>query len=438
MSTVIIDRRKNLSDKSISNRQRFIQRSQKAIRKSIEKNLRDKNIEDILGGDTVSVPVKDISEPTFSHSGGSGQHEYVFPGNDMYEEGDAIEKPSGDDGDSGNEAGGEGDGRDVFQFVLSKEEYLNMIFEGLELPWLEEKNLQSLDKFTYHRAGYTISGNPANLNVEQSVMKSMGRRMALHRPSDEEIKELEDKLAEMNAEVDPKFSGHYAAIRELELEIEELKAKQKRIPFFDDMDVRYNHFSRVPEPATKAVMFCLMDVSGSMGDFEKTLAKRFFMLLYLFLVKTYRKDNVEMVFIRHTTDAQEVDEETFFYDPQNGGTLVSSALKEMQKIVKKRYLTSEWNIYAAQVSDGDNFESDNLSCKKLLEDSILEYTQYFAYIQVDRYGSDMIGNPGLWSGGLWNTYTEIERRNFAMSRVHKIQDIWTVFRKLFEKKVLPK
>jgi uncharacterized sporulation protein YeaH/YhbH (DUF444 family) len=107
-------------------------------------------------------------------------------------------------------------------------------------------------------------------------------------------------------------------------------------------------------------MFCLMDVSGSMGEREKDLAKRFFMLLHLFLKRRYER--LDIVFIRHTHDAQEVDEHTFFYSRQSGGTIVSTALEEMKKIVHDRYATGEWNIYAAQASDGYTQTGDASRC----------------------------------------------------------------------------
>jgi len=436
--TVIIDRRKNQSQKSVSNRQRFIKRSEKAIKRSINKNLKDKNIDDMLDGDTVTVPVKDISEPVLSHSGSRGQHDYIYPGNDQYEEGDAIEK-SYQEEDGGNGAGQGGGGRDSFQFILSKEEYLDLLFDDMELPNLMKKDLQSVDEFTYKYAGHSISGSPTNLDIEQSIMMSLGRRMALKRPSDEELKELEDELKEFERKV-AEEEAEGDTIEEIRSKliqaIEELRNKQKRIPYLDDMDIRYNHYEQRPEPAAKAVMFCLMDVSGSMGEIEKTLAKKFFVLLYLFLVKKYGgRDKVKRIYIRHTEVAEEVSENTFFYGRETGGTVVSSALSKLIEI-QKRFPTSEWNIYAAQVSDGDNWDFDNEKCYKLLKEQILEFSQYFAYIQVDRYGNyeTLLGNSGEPTNGLWKTYSNIDNKNFAIKRVRRSGDIWPVFSELFERR----
>ena len=106
-------------------------------------------------------------------------------------------------------------------------------------------------------------------------------------------------------------------------------------------------------------MFCLMDVSGSMDEERKDIAKRFFILLYLFLTRNYER--IEVVFIRHHTIAKEVDEDEFFHSRESGGTVVSSALKLMQEIIRERYPLTEWNIYAAQASDGDNWDDDSSS-----------------------------------------------------------------------------
>jgi uncharacterized sporulation protein YeaH/YhbH (DUF444 family) len=138
----------------------------------------------------------------------------------------------------------------------------------------------------------------------------------------------------------------------------------KRIPFIDPIDIRYRRFESIPKPVAQAVMFCLMDVSGSMSEHMKDMAKRFYMLLYVFLKRRCR--HVEIVFIRHTDRAEEVDEHTFFYGPASGGTLVSSALQAMHEIVRSRFRPSDWNIYAAQASDGDNSTADGEAVARLL------------------------------------------------------------------------
>src|SRR5262249_52632263 len=148
----------------------------------------------------------------------------------------------------------------------------------------------------------------------------------------------------------------------------------------DPVDIRFNRFEPMPLPNSNAVMFCLMDVSGSMGEREKDLAKRFFVLLHLFLKRRY--DRIDMVFIRHTHQAQEVDEDTFFHSTQSGGTVVSTALEEMRRIIQERYPSKDWNIYAAQASDGDNLTGDSDNCVHLLNDELMRLCQYYAYVEI--------------------------------------------------------
>lgn len=175
-------------------------------------------------------------------------------------------------------------------------------------------------------------------------------------------------------------------------------------------------------PTAKAVMFCLMDVSGSMDEERKGLAKQFFILLYLFLTRHYER--IDIVFIRHHTQAQEVDEDTFFHATESGGTVVSSALELMQKIQEQRYPPGEWNIYGAQASDGDNFTNDSGRCRELLEDGLLAKCRYFAYVQVAELEQN-----------LWEEYSEVAQLhgNFAMRKVIEPSDIYPVFRDLFKK-----
>ena len=211
----------------------------------------------------------------------------------------------------------------------------------------------------------------------------------------------------------------------LEEEIARLKANVRRIPFIDEIDLRYRQHLKKPQPATSAVMFCLMDVSGSMTQMHKDIAKRFFILLYLFLKKNYKK--IEVVFIRHHTSAKEVDEEEFFYSRETGGTIVSSALKLMHKIIESRYSPAEWNIYAAQASDGDNWNDDSPVCGKILADSILPLVQYFAYVEITPQDHQM----------LWYEYEKIQEQfpqSFALQQIADPGEIYPVFRQLFERK----
>ena len=202
-----------------------------------------------------------------------------------------------------------------------------------------------------------------------------------------------------------------------------LRQRLKRVPFLDPFDLRFRNRVREPLPTSKAVMFCLMDVSGSMDEARKDLAKRFFILLYLFLSRHYKQTDV--IFIRHHTQAAEVTEDEFFHATESGGTVVSSALTLMHEIIRERYMGSEWNIYGAQASDGDNWQQDSSKCRELLDGKLLPLVRYFAYVQV----ADEDQN-------LWEEYTRVRDANthFAMQKIVTPAQIFPVFRDLFKKK----
>jgi len=427
----VIDRRLNPSGKSLPNRQRFMRLARDTIKEAVVRSIRDRALGDVGGGEVVKIPMKRIAEPRFAHSTQGGDRDRVFPGNKEFVQGDTLPKPkSGKGGGGGGEGNNDAEGEDDFQFTLSQEEYLDILFDELELPDLAKAQLKDVASVRYHRAGHSTSGSPTNLNLVRTMRNSLARRISLHRPKREEIEALEAQIAELEASGSPTAKARLETLRE---QLTQLRNKSKRIGYIDPVDLRFNRFDPTPKPVAQAVMFCLMDVSGSMTEDRKDLAKRFFLLLHLFLTRKY--EHVDVVFIRHTTEAKEVDEETFFRSRETGGTIVSTALAEMQKVVEARYPVDEWNIYAAQASDGDNYSSDSATCIGLLGEVILPMCQYFAYIEVlDRRESEMFQASSNVSD-LWRAYRPISdaRANFAMRRVFSKADVFPVFHQLFAK-----
>jgi len=370
-------------------------------------------------GEKINIPTRDTSEPIFSHGQG-GRREIVQPGNTDFITGDKVPRPPKQGGGKGDgKASNSGEGEDDFVFQLSREEFLEFFFEDLELPDLVKTQLATISEYKYVRAGYTTSGVPTNINIIRSMKGAMARRIALRTPYTRRLKELE-------AERDTLLLTHDAdhpKIVEINEEIKHLRTKANAVPFIDTFDLRYNNRIKEPTPTTRAVMFCLMDVSGSMNEERKDIAKRFFILLYLFLTRTYK--NIDVVFIRHHTTAKEVDEEEFFYSRETGGTVVSSALELMHEIIQQRYPTSDWNIYTAQASDGDNWEGDSPTCKELLVQQIMPCLQYFAYVEITAYEHQ----------SLWREYEKVREAfpNFAMQDIAGLTSIYPVFRELFNK-----
>src|ERR1700712_3228535 len=302
----IVDRRLNPGGKSLENRQRFLRRAKALVQKAVYESTQGRDIQDILKGGEISIPLGGTEEPHFRR-GPDGKHEHVLPGNKTFIEGDILPRPDGGRG-SGRE-GGEGSGEDAFRFVLTRDEFLDMFLDDLELPDLAKKRLATSEQPNPVRAGYSVNGSPSNLAINRTMRRAMMRRVALHRPKPEAIARLSAEIAE-STDDEERLA--------LEAEVRALESKVRRIPYIDPIDIRYRRFENEPKPVAQAVMFCLMDVSGSMSEHMKDLAKRFYMLLYIFLTRQYRR--VEIVFIRHTDTAEEVDEETFFRSPATGGT----------------------------------------------------------------------------------------------------------------------
>jgi uncharacterized sporulation protein YeaH/YhbH (DUF444 family) len=422
----IIDRRLNPKDKTIKNRQKFIQRSREQIKKAVQDSINSGNITDIENG-KAKVKVKGVSEPTFGTDSKTGNKKYVLPGNKEYVQGDRQDKPKDGEGGGGTQ-GGLGQGEDDFEFVLNQDEFLDFIFEDLELPDMIKKQMKDVTKNKLHRAGFTNSGNPSQIDVVRSLRMSMGRRIGLSRPKKSELKDLEKELDALNTRLNgnPLDGCANARYKVVLAEIEALRKRMRAVPWLDPFDVRYRNFTPIPQPMTKAVMVCILDVSGSMGQREKDLAKRFFFLLYMFLQRKYTK--VDVVFIRHHEEASEVDEEEFFNSRESGGTVVSSALKLAKTIIDSRYNVNDWNIYAAQSSDGDNYSADHDATIDSLQ-ALLPLLQYFAYVEIGRNYS----TPGATD--LWKTYVELNKEydQMNMRRVQDKPDIWKVFKELFSK-----
>jgi uncharacterized protein len=432
MTINLIDRRLNPKGKSLPNRQRFMRLAKAAIRDAVSRSIRERSLQDVAGKAVVSVPVKGVSEPKLRHSSQGGDRSRVFPGNKEFVKGDLLPKPKAGQGGGGSKGAPDGEGEDDFRFLISADEYLDVLFEELELPDLAKALLQDVKVLRFRRAGHSPQGSPANLNLGRTMRKSLARRIALGRPKPEEAARIAAEIAELEArpELDEAAAERLALLKR---KYGLLGARARRVAFIDPVDLRYNRLEATPQPMAQAVMFCLMDVSGSMTEDMKELAKRFFLLLRLFLERQY--DHVDLVFIRHTSEAKEVDEETFFNSRETGGTVVSTALEEMRRIVEARYPVDRWNIYAAQASDGDNYPSDSRACQALLVDQILPLCQYFAYVEVydGRRADIFLADTNV--SELWRDYEAVTggRSNFAMKRVFSKADVFPVFQQLFSK-----
>jgi hypothetical protein len=416
----ITDRRLSPGGKSLNNRRRFVERIKTSVKQAAHKQIKNRTLQD-GSGQEISVSKDGIDEPQFHYSISNGEWDHVLPGNHDYTVGDKIKRPEGGGGGRGSEGSPDGDGEDDFRFDLTFEEYMDALLDDLCLPDMIKASDKQTVSYSMRRAGYTTVGSTSNLALEKTMIQGIGRRLALKAPKIAEIARLTE---EVENESDPE---RIAAIEE---EIAVLRRRADAINFLEKTDLRYNNFIKQPNPITRAVVFMLMDVSGSMTEEMKELAKRFYLLLYLFLNRQYK--HVDIVFIRHTHQAREVDQDTFFNSPETGGTVVSSAYQEMKRIINERYDVAHWNIYMAQASDGDNTLTDQELATSLLRE-LLPQLQYATYVQV---GADTTGTYYHRETEVWKMFEEIIKlhSNVAARKLHKADDVVPVFRSLFAKK----
>ncbi|XLZ70138.1 YeaH/YhbH family protein [Massilia sp. SR12] len=418
--TYLIDRRLQGKNKSAINRERFLRRYKGQIKDAVGRAIKGRSITDIENGEKVSIPVKDVNEPSFGHAHG-GVWEVVNPGNQEYQKGDQINRPKGGGGSGRGRAGNSDQAsEDDFIFELSREEFMNYFFEDLELPHMVKTQLTATTEFKQQRAGYNMSGTPSNIHVLRSLRGALGRRIAVGGSSRKRLIEAERELEELLVAGAPLDDPQVIELKKL---IHHLHTRLLAIPYIDPFDLRYSNRIKVPKPMTQAVMFCIMDVSGSMDEQRKDTAKRFFILLYLFLKRVY--DKIEVVFIRHHTAASEVDENEFFHSRESGGTVVSSALHLLNKVLDERFGGGSWNAYVAQASDGDNWDNDSVLCRQLLVNTIMPKVQYYTYVEITD------GPPQ----NLWEQYSQVPEYHphFAMQKIVTPADIYPVFRELFKK-----
>jgi uncharacterized sporulation protein YeaH/YhbH (DUF444 family) len=378
----ITDTRQAGKNKSVGNRQKFIKRYKQRIKRSVDDIADSKGITDVLKDRKVVINNDEIEEPNFHFDPRTGERDVVLPGNRTKQKGDRIYNDESED--SGTGGSEDGEGTDQFSFVLTKEEFLDLYFSDMRLPDFIKESLAGSNKYKLKRTGYSKDGIPPRLDLVKTLKQAMARRIA---------------------------------------------TKSKR--YLDDIDLRYKHFTKKPFPVKQATMILLMDVSGSMGEYEKMIAKKFFLLLYLFLHKVYK--NVEVIFVAHTQDAKEVDEQEFFYGKETGGTIVSSGLKLVSDIIDSRINLESTNVYIAQASDGDNWEKDNDMSEGIIT-KLLSQVQYMAYIQTEHPDRvEMKGKYGVED--IMTMYEKIAANNPRLQARHVTSEseVYPVLRSLFEK-----
>lgn len=368
----IIDKRKQ-RESVVKSKQKFINRHRTVIQKNIDNIIENNNIKDVLKKKhKVYIPKKSLNEPSYRYL--YGADDVFMKGNRRFKEGDEIQVPKSEKGSGSGEGGNSEDVfDDEFIFTLSKDEFADLFFSHLELPNMIKRGFKET-KTIKKRAGYIKEGVPAHLDLKKTFQLSIARRIA----------------------------------------------NNKDTPFLDDLDMRYKLYKNKIIPWSQSVVFCVMDVSGSMDQDMKLLAKKFYILLNLFLENKYSK--VDLVFIRHHTSAEICDEYDFFYKRETGGTVISSALDLTLTTIQEKYDPNLWNIYIAQTGDGDNFPADNKICDELIRNKLLPICQYFMYLQVDYRDTSYL-----------DLCEKIDNKKLSAKCAENDKDLYMVFSDFFKK-----
>lgn len=368
------------SDRSARDRLRHRQKLKDTIRDNIGDIIAE---ESIIGRDRdkiIKIPIRSIKEYRFIYGENSPG---VAQGDGNQKPGDVVDK--GQPGDQGvGQGGGSEPGIDAIETDITLDELIAIMFDDLELPELEKKALRKIiSDDARKRKGHRHSGIRPRLDKKMTAKNRIRRKLAVR------------------------------GSRGIDFDDEE-----NRFPFHKD-DMRYFHIAPTVKEESNAVIFCIMDTSGSMGTVKKYLARSFYFLLYQFVRQKYQ--NVEVVFIAHHTEAKEVTEEEFFHKVESGGTYISSGYKKALEIMEDRYHPSLWNIYAFHCSDGDNFYSDNERALQAAEE-LCKVCNLFGYGEIKPSGS------AYYSGSMLEVFGQLKADNFQMVVIERKEDLWPSFK----------
>jgi sporulation protein YhbH len=384
------------SDRSAGDRARH----RLKVRESIRENIADIIAEEsIIGKDRekiIKVPIRGIREYKFiygENTPGVGQ------GNGDSESGQVVGKVKQQG--KGEDKAGDQAGSDYYETDVTLEELVDIMFEDLELPDLERKALRQIEAYRLaKRKGYRAVGIRVRLDKRRTVRERVKRKLATRR----------NRLAR-------------AADVSADAALAPLAPARDRFPFHDD-DLVYRHMITDVKKESNAVVMCVMDTSGSMDTMKKYLARSFFFLLYQFICTKYR--NVEIVFIAHHTEANEVTEDEFFHKGESGGTFISSGYNKALEIIQARYHPSLWNIYAFHCSDGDNFDSDNPAALRAAKE-LAELCNLFGYGEIKPLGSR------YYESSMLNIFRRLDADNFQTVLIERKEDIWPSFKAFLAK-----
>jgi sporulation protein YhbH len=378
---------KSIADRSATDRSRHKQKIDKALKEGIRNIVAEESIIGQAGKKKIRIPVRGIREYQFIY-GDNSKKVASAPGKDIHR-GQKIAEDKDGQNAAGNKPGNK-PGEEFYDVEITLEELAEYLFSDLELPDLDKKKFKFLSSDTFKRKGVRTKGIRARLSKKETLKQKIRR------------KKMSQKAGTYNEE------------------------EEERFPFHED-DLRYKHFKVKETEISSAAIFFIMDISGSMSTEKKYIARSFFFLLYQFLRHKY--DNVEVVFIAHTTTAKEVNENDFFSLAPSGGTYISPALDLALEIIEKRYHPSNWNIYSFHCSDGDNWSDDE---KKALKASqkLKQVSQLYSFCEIDPNGESSQWRQGN-NSRTYDLYQAMVDKKFKLIRMINSSEIWPAFKKLF-------
>lgn len=376
-------------DRSAGDRKRHRELVEESIKKNIGGVIADESIIDVSKEKKVKIPIRSKNEPQFRY--GKNQ-KGTGSGDGNQKRGDKIGE-DGQKGGSGNQGAGDQEGEVIIEIEVTMEQLINYLFDDLKLPDLDRRKLSDIDSVSFRKLGYQTHGIPPRLAKRRSVIENIKREQAEARGTEEE-----EDIERCN-------TGE----------------ESEDLPFKED-DLRYSRMRTENKKNYNAVVFCIMDVSGSMDQTKKYLARSFYFLLYQFLKLKYA--TVKIVFIAHTTTAKEVTEDEFFHRGESGGTKISSGYEKTLEIIQTRFTPSNWNIYAFHCSDGDNWDADNDRAVKLANE-LCEVCNMFGYVEIplDYYGYSATTIRNRLS-------RDVRKKNFHLIEIKKKEDVYPGLKKL--------
>ncbi|MFS0784742.1 sporulation protein YhbH [Bacillus sp. 1P06AnD] len=357
------------------------QRHQEKVQEAIKNNLPDLVSEESIimsnGTDVIKIPIRSLDEFKIRYNYDKNKH--VGQGDGESQIGDVVAR----DGSPSQKAPGKGQGagdqagEDYYEAEISLLELEEVLFSQLELPNLQKKEMaeHTVEHIEFNDIRKT--GLMGNIDKKKTMFSAFKRNALTGKP------------------------GFYPIIQE---------------------DLKFKTWNEVVKPDSKAVVLAMMDTSGSMGLWEKYMARSFFFWMTRFLRTKY--ETVEIEFIAHHTEAKVVSEEDFFTKGESGGTICSSVYRKALEIIDSKYEPSKFNIYPFHFSDGDNLTSDNVRCVKLVEE-LMKRSNMFGYGEVNQYNR----TPST----LNSVYKKIQNEKLKTYLIQSKKDIYSALVHFFKK-----